>query len=77
MVLTTTLLLIDVSFSLIATITSIISLFYYFMLKFFRRAEEALVRSHTVYKHEFLKVFDEIIEGGLMINVFDKNHEAF
>ena len=76
MVLATTLLLIDVSFTLIAAITSIISLFYYFMLRFFRRAEEALVKSHAAYKHDFLKVFDEIIEGGLMINIFDKNLEA-
>ncbi len=57
-VLITTLACIDASYQIIAIMTTVISLFYYFMFSFFRKAEDTLIRGYSSYKHDFAKVFD-------------------
>ena len=68
--------MIDATTEVVIVLTIITSTCYYYLLKIFRNAEETLIRAYPIYKNEFIKVFDEVVEGAHMIKVFNKESEA-
>jgi ABC-type transport system involved in cytochrome bd biosynthesis fused ATPase/permease subunit len=69
----TTISLIDASIYLILLITCLTTLGYSLLLSAYHRAEEVLVRCYAIYKYEFVRVFDEVIEGATLIRIFGRN----
>ena len=57
----TTIYLITAPVSVIAFATILITISYTFLLTFFKQASERLILAYPHYKHNFVKVFDEII----------------
>jgi ABC-type transport system involved in cytochrome bd biosynthesis fused ATPase/permease subunit len=75
-VLVTTVVSIEAAPKTVAILTFLTFGCYYYLLRFFRSAEETLIRMYPVYKNEFVKVFDEVIEGAQMIAIFQRQEAA-
>ena len=50
--------------------TVVVAMFYYFILSILRKANSQIVKHYYDYKYEFVKVFNESIEGAQLIKIY-------
>ena len=75
-ILVATALIVGGSHPLILMASVFVALFYYFLLKLLRRAHFNILRHYYDYKYEFVKVFNESIEGAPLIRVFGATEDV-
>lgn len=64
------------SHSLVLLITAAVAFLYFLILRLLRRAHSRILKHYYDYKYEFVKVFNESIEGAPLIKVYGVAHEV-
>jgi len=69
-ILISTALFVGGSHSLILIITVIVAVIYFGIFLMLRKVHSCIVKHHSEYKYEFVKVFNESIQGASFIKIY-------